>query len=133
MFAKIKLGWAEVRNGINPFADYNAQGIDTGNRSVNIPIITPLIDSMIKNMINPASDFIRDGVGLKPQSQDHWWSSPSNMNKPQRSIINNINIDISKAPINVQRAIENGDMSAMGNYLAQEIQSSYGGVGSYAS
>ena len=133
MFAKIKLGWAEVRNGINPFADYNAQGIDTGNRSVNIPIITPLIDSMIKNMINPASDFIRDGVGLKPQSQDHWWSSPSNMNKPQSSIINNINIDISKAPINVQRAIENGDMSAMGNYLAQEIQSSYGGVGSYAS
>jgi len=133
MFAKIKLGWAEVRNGINPFADYNAQGMDTGNRSINIPVISPLIDSMIKNMINPASDFIRDGVGLKPQSQDHWWSSPSNMNNPQGSIINNINIDISKAPINVQRAIENGDMSAMGNYLAQEIQSSYGGVGSYAS
>lgn len=133
MFAKIKLGWAEVRNGINPFADYNAQGMDTGNRSINIPVISPLIDSMIKNMINPASDFIRDGVGLKPQSQNHWWSSPSNMNNPQGSIINNINIDISKAPINVQRAIENGDMSAMGNYLAQEIQSSYGGVGSYAS
>ena len=133
MFAKIKLGWAEVRNGINPFADYNAQGIDTGNRSVNIPIITPLIDSMIKNMINPASDFIREGVGLKPQSNDHWYSAPTGMNKPQSSIINNINIDISKAPISVQRAIENGDMSAMGNYLAQEIQSSYGGVGSYAS
>jgi len=133
MFAKIKLGWAEVRNGINPFADYNAQGMDTGNRSVNIPLITPLIDSMIRNIITPTSDFIRSGVGLQPQSNDHWYSAPTGMNKPQSSIINNINIDISKAPINVQRAIENGDMAAMGNYLAQEIQSSYGGVGSYAS
>jgi len=133
MFAKLRLGLAEVKNGINPFADYNGQGIDTGNRSVDIPLLSPLIDSMIRNIITPTSDFIRSGVGLQPQSNDHWYSAPTGMNKPQSSIINNINIDISKAPISVQRAIENGDMSAMGNYLAQEIQSSYGGVGSYAS
>jgi hypothetical protein len=133
MFAKIKLGWAEIKNGINPFADATGDTawntIESGTRALTKfgyetnPLTRILPDSVLNMMTHPFTmpSNITPSGNIAP------------LNKPQSSIINNINIDISKAPISVQRAIENGDMSAMGNYLAQEIQSSYGGVGSYAS
>ena len=127
MYAKIRLGAAELAAGINPF------GEDIG------------VAKTVEKVSRFGLDVVFPDWLMSPETKNlltHPFTMPSNitpsgnitpLRNPQGSIINNINIDISKAPMSIQKAIENGDMSAMGNYLAQEIQSSYGGVGSYAS